>query len=228
MTQTPQAGWYADPQDTRWVRYWDGARWTEHVRPWTPLPSAAPVVRTEFAAAANGAVLAPRPWYQRKMTYVVAGLLLIGFVAAVGNGADDNGPAQAAPLGTATGADATSASPTAPTSTPSSAIADEQATQSVPLAPTTKAASAPKKTPPRTATATSPRTLTPRKTAPVAPRTSTSRATKPRTLVGGSVYYKNCDAVRAAGKAPLHAGEPGYRLKLDRDRDGIACDRASG
>ena len=38
------------------------------------------------------------------------------------------------------------------------------------------------------------------------------------------VYYKNCAAVRAAGKAPLHRGDPGYRPELDRDNDGIACE----
>lgn len=38
------------------------------------------------------------------------------------------------------------------------------------------------------------------------------------------VFYKNCTAVRKAGKAPLYKGEPGYRLKLDRDKDGIACE----
>ena len=36
--------------------------------------------------------------------------------------------------------------------------------------------------------------------------------------------YANCAAVRAAGKAPLHRGEPGYAPKLDRDGDGIACE----
>ncbi|MGW8763981.1 excalibur calcium-binding domain-containing protein [Streptomyces sp. NPDC055815] len=41
---------------------------------------------------------------------------------------------------------------------------------------------------------------------------------------GGAAYYKNCDAVRAAGKAPLYAGRPGYRSGLDRDGDGKACD----
>ncbi|GGQ64389.1 excalibur calcium-binding domain-containing protein [Kitasatospora griseola] len=41
---------------------------------------------------------------------------------------------------------------------------------------------------------------------------------------GGSVYYKNCDAVRAAGRAPLHQGDPGYSKKLDRDGDGVACE----
>lgn len=37
-------------------------------------------------------------------------------------------------------------------------------------------------------------------------------------------YYQNCDAVRAAGKAPLYQGQPGYRPALDRDHDGVACE----
>nr|WP_243394293.1 DUF1524 domain-containing protein [Bifidobacterium parmae] len=39
-----------------------------------------------------------------------------------------------------------------------------------------------------------------------------------------NVYYPNCAAVRAAGKAPLYQGQPGYSTKLDRDRDGVACE----
>ncbi|MFD7164617.1 excalibur calcium-binding domain-containing protein [Streptomyces violascens] len=42
---------------------------------------------------------------------------------------------------------------------------------------------------------------------------------------GGSVYYQNCAAVRAAGAAPLHRGDPGYAAHLDRDGDGIACEK---
>jgi hypothetical protein len=38
------------------------------------------------------------------------------------------------------------------------------------------------------------------------------------------VTYANCTAARAAGVTPLHRGEPGYSTKLDRDRDGIACE----
>lgn len=38
------------------------------------------------------------------------------------------------------------------------------------------------------------------------------------------VYYKNCDAARAAGAAPIYRGQPGYRAALDRDNDGIACE----
>lgn len=41
---------------------------------------------------------------------------------------------------------------------------------------------------------------------------------------GGSVYYPNCAAARAAGAAPVRAGEPGYGRHLDRDGDGVGCD----
>jgi uncharacterized membrane protein YgcG len=39
-----------------------------------------------------------------------------------------------------------------------------------------------------------------------------------------TVYYKNCTAVRAAGAAPIHRGEPGYGKHLDRDGDGVGCE----
>ncbi|MGF9822603.1 thermonuclease family protein [Brevibacillus agri] len=39
------------------------------------------------------------------------------------------------------------------------------------------------------------------------------------------VYYANCSEAKAAGAAPLYRGEPGYRAKLDRDNDGIACEK---
>lgn len=41
---------------------------------------------------------------------------------------------------------------------------------------------------------------------------------------GGDVYYPNCAAARAAGAAPIRAGEPGYGRHLDRDGDGKACE----
>lgn len=37
-------------------------------------------------------------------------------------------------------------------------------------------------------------------------------------------YYRNCDAARAAGVAPLYRGEPGYREPMDADSDGVACE----
>ncbi|MCX5404546.1 excalibur calcium-binding domain-containing protein [Streptomyces sp. NBC_00335] len=40
----------------------------------------------------------------------------------------------------------------------------------------------------------------------------------------GSVSYKNCAAVRAAGADPIRRGDPGYGRHLDRDGDGVACE----
>jgi hypothetical protein len=38
--------------------------------------------------------------------------------------------------------------------------------------------------------------------------------------------FANCDAVRAAGRAPLLRGDPAYsaNTRLDRDKDGVACE----
>lgn len=50
-------------------------------------------------------------------------------------------------------------------------------------------------------------------------------APQPNPPAPREVYYKDCAAAKAAGVAPLHRGEPGYRTGLDRDGDGIACER---
>lgn len=42
------------------------------------------------------------------------------------------------------------------------------------------------------------------------------------------VYYPGCNAVRAAGAAPLYRGQPGYRPQMDGDDDGIACEPYRG
>ena len=52
--------------------------------------------------------------------------------------------------------------------------------------------------------------------APVAPA--------PAAPAPAGVYYANCTAAKAAGAAPLYAGQPGYRPALDRDSDGVACE----
>ncbi|MBE7161897.1 MAG: DUF1524 domain-containing protein, partial [Williamsia herbipolensis] len=77
-----------------------------------------------------------------------------------------------------------------------------------PVTTTTTTAEPPPPPPPPAPTT----TQTPRPLAPVA------------TPNGGSAYYKNCSAARAAGAAPLRVGEPGYRPGLDRDGDGVACE----
>ncbi len=45
-----------------------------------------------------------------------------------------------------------------------------------------------------------------------------------RKRVEDSAFYAGCNDVRAAGKAPLLAGQPGYREGMDGDGDGIACE----
>jgi hypothetical protein len=39
-----------------------------------------------------------------------------------------------------------------------------------------------------------------------------------------AAYYANCAAAKAAGAAPIFAGQAGYRPALDRDSDGVACE----
>ncbi len=49
-----------------------------------------------------------------------------------------------------------------------------------------------------------------------------SRAVGMSSAVGGS--FRNCTAARAAGAAPVRAGDPGYGRHLDRDGDGVGCE----
>lgn len=41
--QQPSAGWYRDPNDGSFQRYWNGVTWTEHRRPLPPVPQRPPV-----------------------------------------------------------------------------------------------------------------------------------------------------------------------------------------
>ncbi|MHC6593236.1 GmrSD restriction endonuclease domain-containing protein [Arthrobacter sp. C152] len=61
--------------------------------------------------------------------------------------------------------------------------------------------------------------------APVAPAPApVAPAPAPAPPAPAATYYANCAAARAAGAAPLYAGQAGYRSALDRDSDGIACE----
>lgn len=40
--------------------------------------------------------------------------------------------------------------------------------------------------------------------------------------------FRNCAEARAAGAAPIYAGQPGYGPHLDRDGDGVACEPYRG
>lgn len=40
--------------------------------------------------------------------------------------------------------------------------------------------------------------------------------------------FQNCSEARAAGRAPIRRGEPGFGPHLDRDGDGIGCEPYRG
>lgn len=56
------------------------------------------------------------------------------------------------------------------------------------------------------------------------PRAAVPASAPPAPSSSGSAYFKNCTAARAAGAAPVRAGQPGYGKHLDRDGDGIGCE----
>ena len=55
-----------------------------------------------------------------------------------------------------------------------------------------------------------------------APKPAPAPAPEPKPAASG--VFKNCAAARAAGAAPIHAGEPGWGPHLDRDGDGVGCE----
>ncbi|WP_347276632.1 excalibur calcium-binding domain-containing protein [Caulobacter segnis] len=57
--------------------------------------------------------------------------------------------------------------------------------------------------------------------------TASSRAAyvTPIQAAGGGGRFRNCSEARAAGAAPVYRGSPGYGRHLDRDGDGVGCER---
>ena len=94
---------------------------------------------------------------------------------------------------------------------------NQQAPAPVAAAPA-PAAVAPAPAPAAPAPAPAPAAVAP---APVAPAPV---APAPAAPAPAAAYYANCAAARAAGAAPLYAGQAGYRPALDRDSDGVACE----
>ncbi|OZC88537.1 hypothetical protein CH254_11540 [Rhodococcus sp. 06-412-2C] len=54
---------------------------------------------------------------------------------------------------------------------------------------------------------------------PPAPQGAPAPAPQP-----SGFQYKNCDAARDAGAAPVYRDEYGYGPHLDRDNDGVGCE----
>ena len=135
------------------------------------------------------------------------------------------------------GGDSTTTSvPAIATETPSA-----EGTTTAPETPTTAGpatvpTSKPTDTPTNGPTPTPTATPTPQETEsptsePSTPKPSspmpTEPASAPTTTTSTAVVFKNCAEARAAGKAPLHRGDPGYSAELDNNGDGTACERGN-
>jgi uncharacterized RDD family membrane protein YckC len=89
---TSQPGWYPDPQDglptQPQLRYWDGARWTEHTVPAaTPMPvatygSAAPVYAATKPPATTPDGVPLAGWWLRVLAYVLDAIV-VGIIAGI-------------------------------------------------------------------------------------------------------------------------------------------------
>jgi hypothetical protein len=99
-----------------------------------------------------------------------------------------------------------------PVAPPPAATTTTPATPPVPTTDTT-AVAAPANPPPVTAT------VAPQPVIPAIPEP------EPTDPPPAATYYKSCAEAKAAGAAPLHRGDPGYRSGLDRDGDGVACEK---
>lgn len=164
-------------------------------------------------------------------TLIIVGAIigLLCLCGGIGSIVGDDDADQPAPTST-TVAPTTTRSTTTTAPTPTTAVLEstapphESPTISVPTVPPATHAPEPSPVPPIAPFAEPERTPEPA-TVPPPPAPP---APEPEPTVAppapSSVYYKNCAAARAAGAAPLYAGEPGYRSGLDRDGDGIACE----
>ncbi|MEV4624874.1 excalibur calcium-binding domain-containing protein [Micromonospora sp. NPDC049523] len=156
---------------------------------------------------------AEQSWWQRRSTRARVGILLgtplallvfcCGGLAVIGASADE--PSGKKPADTAAVAAQANS-----TSAPAPEAATPVVPSSEPAAVPTTAEPAPTTTAPK-----------PAKTTGAPKPAKTTASPKP-------VYYANCTAVRAAGKAPLAKGKPGYRAALDADGDGVACETTEG
>ncbi|WP_260605776.1 excalibur calcium-binding domain-containing protein [Streptomyces sp. WAC01280] len=173
-------------------------------------------------------------WSSR--TKIVATVLsALWFVVALAiddpkqNGTDDPKPTTTAtapvtptptePSPTATTPNPTTPPPTTPTPAPTTEAPTPEPTTDAPTPePTTQAPT----TQAPTTRAPEPTRTTPK---PVKPKPAQTTQPPETAEPEPAVYYANCSAVRAAGADPIHSGEPGYGRHLDRDGDGVACER---
>jgi hypothetical protein len=228
------ADWYDDPMDRSMYRYWDGTAWTDHRSPKAASALPPPVVMPVLPLTAGKAAPLQRRLLRVPVWGWMAGVLIVAVGAATGT--TQNAPVtkttrpepsvlaerEVAPAAVRATAPTVAPTTTATTAT-TATVTTPTATTNAPRVATTTPAPIPVTTVP-----------TAQQEAPESPTTAvdSTKPTTPRPIAApasierppASVYYANCAAVRAAGKAPLRREDPGYRSGLDRDNDGIACE----
>jgi hypothetical protein len=225
----PPAGWHPDPYDPSIDRYWDGQQWTNQTR---PKGSGDPT--QVFGAVGQGGNPPAGGGQKRRKWPWALGAGLVGLVALGAAVGDEEPKTETTSVVSTTSSSVAPTTTTAkPTTTTSRTTTPAPTTTSdspavVPLVPqvgttvvetTTEYTPppAPAYTPPATTEYTSPPVT--EYTLPPAP------AYTPPPVQQPSASYENCAEARAAGVAPILKGEPGYGTHLDRDKDGIACDK---
>lgn len=150
---------------------------------------------------------------------VIAFLLFSACGAVVTVIAGDEPPAQVTPTVTVTPTTTVTPTETAPVPT------ETGPTETVTVTPTTTVEPPPEPTPTPTPTPTSSPQPAPAPAPDPDPNSNSNSDSGSGSGSGsGSAFYANCDAVRAAGAAPIYRGQPGYSGKLDRDNDGVGCE----
>ncbi|OHV27453.1 hypothetical protein BBK14_20495 [Parafrankia soli] len=150
----------------------------------------------------------------------VGGVLLLLLVAAALAPAPGSGAARSGAVG-ALAEPAPVAIPTTPGPSPAPPVAP----------PAPSAVPRPSAAPARVAAAPPPAPPSPAETTPTAEQTAAPTPTpsatpdQARPPRPATTSYQSCADARAAGAAPLHRGQPGYRSALDDDGDGTACEQ---
>ena len=151
---------------------------------------------------------------RRKWPWVVGGIVLLLFVIGLTDGGEKDSTSTAPPAASQAPAPAVPAQ----VMLPADPVGKDRQQPTPPTGPVTSAGQQAALTTPAERVETPSERTTAARPQPAArqPHNDSSSA--------NAVYYQNCDAARAAGAAPLTSGEPGYRLGLDRDKDGTACE----
>jgi hypothetical protein len=216
----PAPGGAPDPATTAAITALASSSWAP-VAPPGPGAAGAPTGSTPPVAPAPPAAEPARglrAWPRSaKVTAAALGLWALVATMALGAPAEEGERADVrAVAGTGTAGD--EAGPTTTEATTTTTVATTTTAAPTTTAPPTTAAPATTAPPPP------PTTAAPAPPPTQAPAPPPTQAPAPAPQPAAAPSYDNCDAARAAGAAPVRAGDPGYGRHLDRDGDGVGCE----